>query len=231
MLQIISFRSETGAAKHKDSTVSIEIQSILNQNITIVFDSLDLHDFSSSELKTLMGKETRATVMDTPEMIVAIYPPAPTIIQVGDRRVRINMPQNTTELGQVPLWDLAIASASFVPPESNPIAYGFNYDIGATVDEVDVNDLLIQRFVRSPETLNRKLEGTLTSIVPRFRFVRGEVRYDLVLEPVNAERLKIHLNVHFELSGGDLPTGEGLHQAYETEYSRFVEMLPELLNA
>lgn len=211
--------------------MSIEVQTILNQNITVVFDSLDLHDINSSVLKSLMGREIRATVMDTPEMVVAVYPPAPTIIQIGDRRIRVNLPQDTRELGQVPLWDLARASAALVPSESAPVAYGFNYDVGVVINHVDANELLIQQFIHSPEELNQKLGGSLISTIPRFRFQRDEIRYDLVLEPTDKDHLKIHLNVHYELSGQSLPDSDILRRAYRKEYERLVEMLPVLISS
>jgi hypothetical protein len=211
--------------------VRVEVQIIFKQNITIVFDSLDLHDINSGRLKTLMGRDTRATVMDTPEMIVAVYPPAPTIIQIGNRRIRINLPNDTKELGHVPIWNLAIESAALVSDESTPIAYGFNFDIGAGVDGVDANDLMIQQFVRSPEELNQKLDGVLYSMIPRFRFRREEKNYDVVLEAVDAEHIKAHLNAHFELFGNSLPTSNVLRQAYGEEYEHLTEMLPRLFEA
>lgn len=211
--------------------MSIKVQSIISQNITIVFDSVDLQSISGSELKTLMGRETRAMIMDTPEMIIVVYPPAPTIVQIGDRRVRINLPQIATELGTVHLWDLATRVSSIIPAESTPIAYGFNYNIGVSVESVDAHDLLIHQFVCDSEKLNQKLGGSLISIMPRFRFKRGDNRYDLLLESVDAANLKIHLNVHFELSEGILPEAGALHQAYEAEYNRLVTMLPPLFES
>jgi len=92
--------------------MEIQIQTVLSQNITLVYDSLDLQAIDSGELKGLMGVQTKPMLMDTPEMIVAVYPPEPTVIQIGDRRIRITFQQHNEDIGRVALWEIAASVIS-----------------------------------------------------------------------------------------------------------------------
>lgn len=210
--------------------MTIEIEALLNQNITIVCDSLDLASVDSSKLKTLRGAASQAAIMDVPEMIVAVFPPEPLLVQIGDNRVRITL-QGPHKLGSVPLWDYVFKCMKLVGlPRTRVIAYGFNYDAIAKVRTVPASDLLKQRVIGDAAVIEEKLGGQLQSISPRLRFVRTGVSYDLILEQLDDERIKSHLNAHFDVAKQGLPLPEKLKKEYLEQYRYFEEVVSRLLS-
>ncbi len=209
--------------------MDIKIQAVLGQNVTLLYDSLDLHAIDSGDLKELRGAQSRPTVMDTPDMIVAMYPPEPIFVQIGDRRIRITAPQRAEGVGDIPLWEIAIKCDQLAPKaKSTLIAYGFNYDIGIELVDGNAHKVTMDVFLSNLEMLNGALEGRLSSFVPRLMFERGQTRYDLVLEPVAERRIKAHLNSHFEFQGIVLPSQDQLKTSLYEEYKYLVSMLPRL---
>ena len=210
--------------------VEVKIQTVLSQNMTLVYDLLDLQAIDSSKLKGFMGVQTKPMVMDTPEMIVAVYPPEPTIIQIGDRRIRITLQQHSENVGSVPLWEITVKCNQLVPEsKSTLVAYGFNYDAGLTLaGERNAHEVSIELFVPNPQMIEDAIEGHLLSFIPRLRFQRGQTRYDLVLEPIDEQHMKVHMNAHFELGGIALPPQSQLQASFYEEYEYLVSMLPRL---
>jgi len=210
--------------------VSVEIQSILSQNITIVYESLELRFIDNSKLKNLLDEKTRPTVMDTPEMIVAVYPPDPIIIQIGCDRVRITLPRNAESIGSVPLWEIANKCDQLVSQGKYfPIAFGFNYDVALTSKTDNTHKMLKDLFIPDIEAVNTKIDGHLLAIVPRLIFTRNDTRYDLILESVDDYRIKAHLNAHFVHKDKPLPSKDELELAFREEYNFFFMMLTRLL--
>jgi hypothetical protein len=205
--------------------MGLDIQGVLSQNITLVYDSLDLQTIDSSKLKGLIAS-AKPMVMDTPEMIVAVYPPMPVVIQMGDRRTRITLQQESEEIGAVPLWEIALKCHQFVS-QSQLVAYGFNYDVGAAVTDENAQTITMDLFVPNQETIERILDGHLVSFIPRFKFKRGETLYDLILEPLDEKRVKAHLNAHFE--GKSLPPKDQLKVSFHQEFGYLISILPRLL--
>lgn len=207
--------------------MDIDIQRVLSQNITLVYDLLDLRTIDTSKLKGLMGVEAKPMVMDTPEMIVAVYPPHPLIIQIGDRRIRVTFPRESEDIGAVPLWEIAIKCHQLVP-QSQLIAYGFNYDVGAVAADGNAQAITMDLFVSNRQMIEKALEGHLESFIPRLKFKRGETLYDLILEPLDEKRVKAHLNVHFQFEGITLPSQDRLEVSFRQEFGYLVSMLSKL---
>jgi hypothetical protein len=208
--------------------VDIDVSVVLGQNITLVYDSLDLQAIDSGELKKLTGVETKSMLMDTPEMIVAVYPPEPTVIEIGDNRFRITLPQNSEDIGRVPLWEIAVKCSRLVSEsKSKLVSYGFNYDIGVE-SERNAHKVTKELFVSNPKMIESALGGYILSFVPRFIFQRDRTRYDLVLEPVDEQRIKVHMNAHFEFEGIALPSQDQLRVSFYEEYQYLASILPRL---
>jgi len=207
--------------------MDIDIQRVLSQNITLVYDSLDLRTIDTSELKGLMGVEAKPMVMDTPEMIVAVYPPHPLIIQIGDRRIRVTFPRESEDIGAVPLWEIAIKCHQLVP-QSQLVAYGFNYDVEVELAGGNAHKVMLDLFVSNPKMIENALKGHLVSSIPRIKFRRGQTIYDLVLEPVDEQHLKVHLNAHFQFEGITLPSEDRLEESFRHEFGYLTSMLPRL---
>ena len=209
--------------------MDIQIERVLSQNITLLYESLDLQAVDGSKLKRLMGSQTKPMVMDTPEVIVAVYPTAVTLIQIGDRRVRITNQQQSEVIGQVPLWDLSVKCNQLVSEQSTKlVAYGFNYDLGTVVKDGDAYRMTQDLFIADTTKLNGAIDGKLLSFVPRLRFRRGTARYDLVLEPLDPQRIKVHLNTHYESESIVLPSASQLQTSFFEEYEYLVSMVPRL---
>ena len=208
--------------------MAIEIPTVLGQNITLLYDSLDLLAIDSSKLKGLMGSQARPIVMDTPDMIVTVYPAESVVIQMGDRRTRITLQQHSKDIGGVPLWEIALKCDQLVSAQSTLSAYGFNYDVGVVLTGEDANKAVLDLFIPDTQVIESAIEGDLLSFVPRLIFRRGQTRYDLVLEPTAEERIKVHLNAHFEFEGITLPQQDQLETSFREEFGYLVSMLPRL---
>lgn len=209
--------------------MTVEIATVLSQNITLVYDSLDLQAIESSELKALMSTQSKPTVMDTPEMIVAVYPADSLVIQMGDRRTRITLQQHSNGIGDVPLWEIALkCNALVAESKSTLVAYGFNYDVGAVLTGENASQAVLNLFVLDPQAIENILEGRLLSFVPRLIFQRDQIRYDLVLEPLAEQRMKVHLNAHFEFEGITLPHQDQFKTSFHDEFGYLVSALPRL---
>ena len=99
------------------------IEAVFGRNITLVYDALDLKAIDRNKLREIIP-ETTPTVMDMPEMVVAVFPPSPWLIQIGDRRIRINIAAEIEDLGDFPLWEQfsSRTAATALGPSSTALA-------------------------------------------------------------------------------------------------------------
>jgi hypothetical protein len=206
----------------------ISILSLLGQNITLLYESLDLRVVDINSLKQVVEGTAQPMVMDMPETIVAAFPAEPIVIQLGDQRIRITHAGPNQNIGSVPLWRFALRCHQLVR-KPTLLAYGFNYDVLAALDAGDANELLRDLFVADTPSLETTLGGSLTSFTPRLRFDKAEARCDLVIEPVEALRLKVHLNVHYEYPGRVLPSQARMKSAFLEQFEYLSSVLPVLL--
>lgn len=88
--------------------------------------------------------------------------------------------------------------------------------------------VMTELFVSNPEMIESAIEGHLLSCVPRFIFQRDQTRYDLVLEPIDEQRMKVHMNAHFEFGGITLPSQDQLQASFYEEYEYLGSILPRL---
>jgi hypothetical protein len=210
--------------------MAIVIEALLNQNITVVFDSLDLASVDSGKLKMLRGPGTQAAVMDVPDMIVAIFPPEPMLVQVGEKRIRMTL-QGASEIGSVPMWDYMGKCIELVAKPRPPVvAYGFNYDAIVGIEGVSATDILQRRFMGQITDIEGRLQGQIKMIVPRLKFQKERVSYDLILEPVNDGQIKAHLNAHFATPSQKLPPLTKFRSSFLDQYRYFAETLARLLD-
>jgi hypothetical protein len=210
--------------------VTAVIEAVFGRNITIVYDALDLQTIDRNKLRGVIPDIT-PTVMDMPEMVVAVYPPSPWLIQIGDRRIRINVAAEIEGLGEFPLWEYAIKCNELIPADkASLISYGYNFDFGLSFQEITPRDALISKFVLNRAALEDSLQGTLTSYLPRMIFKTGDIQYDLVFELMNDAQMKIHGNAHFQYDGIQLPSLDGLKASYIAQYEHLRNIIQKLLN-
>jgi hypothetical protein len=205
--------------------LTVAIEKILNQNITLVYDSLDLSPvhIDRNRLREIAGKN--AMVMDTDEMIVAAQPTHAVIFQLGDRRIRISTQQPSKDIGEFPFWLFAQDLHQLVT-RAKLIAYGFNYGIVAKMEH-ESNETFATLFLANRTDLERNLNSTVESILPRLRFKRDNVRYDLILEPQQEGQFTANLNAHF--TQDKLPPQNVIERNYKSEYREFVVLLDRVL--
>jgi hypothetical protein len=209
--------------------VKAEIDVILKQNITLVYDGLELSAIDTRQLKGLV--ESQPVVMDTPEVIVIIFPAEHTVVQMDERRIRVTLQEHSEELGGRPLWDMAVACHRLVDSglHSSLTAYGFNYDAGFVLDE-DSSAKVMDLFLANRRLIEEVAEARLSAFLPRIRFEREAKRYDLALEPVEMERIKAHLNAHFQTDDLVLPGASLLEKSFRDEFTYFRRVVKELLS-
>lgn len=206
------------------------IEAVFGRNVTMVYDALDLQTIDRNKLRGIIP-DTTPTIMDMPELIVAVYPPSPWLIQIGDRRIRINVAADINDLGDFPLWEYAIKSNELIPSDkASIIAYGYNFDFGVRFQDVTPQSLLISKFVPNRPALEDALQGTLVSYLPRIVFKTGDLQYDIIFEPMNDVQMKAHGNAHFQYSGIQLPSIEDLKSSYITQYAYLRTVVEKLLN-
>lgn len=204
------------------------LEAVIGRNITLVYDALDIQAIDRNKLRELM-QNGQPTIMDTPEMVVAVFPPEPWFVQIGDRRIRLTLPIEMPLLGDFPLWEYAVKAHALVPAgKSSLIAYGFNYDVGVRFPDQIVSDVLNQKFVGNRERLEAEINGELLIFAPRVIFKSSEIRYDLVFEPLDDHRIKVHLNAHFEAKGIQLPTQDDIKKSYMEQFEYLTAALTNL---
>lgn len=206
------------------------IEAVVGQNITIAYNALDLQTIDRNKIREVIPG-VHPTVMDTPEMIVAVYAPNPWVLQIGDRRIRINIGGNLDNLGDVPVWEYALNASNLVPlDKSSMIAYGYNFDFDVQFQGVTPNDTLISKFLPDRQALEDTLQGELVSYLPRLTFKSGDAQYDIVFEPMNNSQMKVHGNVHFQYTDISFPSIEGLKSSYIAHYEHVRGLIMKLLN-
>jgi hypothetical protein len=211
--------------------VDIQIQAVLGQNITLLFKSLELQAIDRNKLRGLLGADDKPAVIDTPDQLVAVFPRGPLFVQLGENRIRITLPQATTDIGVVPLWAIANKCNRLVPKANSWLsAYGFNYDLQATLPTGNARQMVVELFAAAPHRIEAALQGRLVSFVPRLRFERDRVLGDMVIEPVNDQIIQVHLNSHFPVEGTGLPGARKLEASYRREYEFLTSVLPRLFD-
>jgi hypothetical protein len=210
--------------------VAVVIEAVFGRNITLVYDALDLQLIDRNKLRGVIPEIT-PTIMDMPEMVVAVYPPSPWLIQIGDRRIRINIAAELKDLGDFPLWEYAEKCNELVPSDkASIIAYGYNFDFGVRFQDITLQNALISKFVLNRPALEDVLQGTLVSYLPRIIFKNGDSQYDIIFEPMNDAQMKVHGNAHFQYAGIQLPSLEGLKSSYIAQYEYLRNIIEKLLN-
>lgn len=212
--------------------MNITNKKILNQNITLVYNSLDLQTIDRNELRTLFDGGASPTVIDAPGMLMIIVPPDPFIVQMTGNRVSVTLPQQTQEIGQKPIWDVAVNCEHLLShTKSQLMAYGFNYDVEIEIalENLSIHKLMISRFLATPDMFEKCIDGQLFSIVPRFVFLREHKKYDLGFEPVGERNFQVHLNVHYQVEKHPFPISEKLQKAFFEEFIYLESILPKIL--
>jgi hypothetical protein len=208
----------------------IDIETVLGCNFTLVYDTLDLRTIDRNKIREIIPDIT-PTIMDTPEMVVVVYSPSPWLFQFGDRRIRINVAAEVKGPGDFPLWEYAIKCNDLIPTDkASLIAYGYNFDFGIRFQDITPQNVLISKFVSNRPALEDTLQGSLISYRPRIVFKTGDVQYDVIFDPVDEVRMKVHGNVHFQFAGIQLPSRDELKVSFIGQYEHLSNVIEKLIN-
>jgi hypothetical protein len=237
--------------------LSIRIENVVSENLTLVYDVLDVQAINSNGLRELAGAHAKSIIL-TPEQIIAAYPPEPTLVQIDERRVRIataqtgGLPGGLGELlqmqgggqaqagkkaarkdvGAAPLWKTALACNELISG-ATLVAYGFNYGVEATLKNGSALEAIAGLVELNRDRVEGALDGELVSFAatPRLAFRRGQALYDLVLMPAEQQRVRATFNVHFEYDGIALPAEKELEKSYRGEFKTLTTLLSKLFDA
>jgi len=199
---------------------------ITQTNITIVYERLDLEALDRNALRRDLVEGTAPVVTEIPnEMIALTYPQLQIACLLGDRRVRIN-DGSQLPIGERPIAAIAVATDKLV--NSQVVAYGFNYDAVVSLTGVESSGILLKdRFLQDPGGIEERLNGMIQAISLRLLYRHDRADYQLTVESEANNRIKVHLNAHFEKPGA-LPDAETLQISFKREFATFVTTLKAL---
>lgn len=204
--------------------MSFDITAYVN-NITLLYDALPLADIDRNGFRAILRTD-QIVVMDTPEMLVMIAPALQVVIQLGDRRIRIN-DQKSQSADKSEIAALAVRANQLIT-SPRLTAYGFNFDTVLAWGGTEPTSVFLKRrFLSDVDKLSGLVQGEIQSIAPRIIFTREQVRYDIILEPSDDKRINAHINAHF--AGVGLPDEAGLQSAFIAEFNGFIKVLHRLL--
>jgi len=232
--------------------MNIRVENIASENLTLVYDRLDLRAIDSNGLRNLAGTQAQSVLL-TAEQIIAAYPPEPIALQIDGRRIRVGIAQMgelpgglgqllqtqggaqsqkkaaRKEAGTVPLWKTALACHKLVSG-ATLVAYGFNYNVEASVKTGSALEAIAGLVSVNQDRVAGAFDGELVSFAatPKLAFRRGQALYDLVLMPAEEQRVRATFNVHFEYDGIALPEEKDLEKSYKGEFKTLTTLLSKL---
>lgn len=208
--------------------MKLEELHVRRTNITVVFDHLELSAISRDRLRELLPGEPAPILADVPDdMISVVYPGLQIAGTFGNRRISFD-DMREREIGTSPLPALTLAAAHLIQAP-RVRAFGFNYDITASIENVDdVGVFFIDRLLKRPNQIEARVGGTLRGLSMRLNYEREGVRYTLRIEPleVGAPTLVSHFNAHF--AQNELPRLKALSEMFSLEFKGMVDVLMRL---
>ena len=232
--------------------MSIHIQNVSGQNLTLVYDTLDLRAIDINNLRDLSNVQAQQVII-MPQRITATYQSEPLVIQMDSKRIRVGLFQSGAfeeflqmprgaevpekrkvahqDIGTVPLWRTAIACHQLVS-SATLVAYGFNYSVEAILETNNAVEAFTSLVHVNQERVMRAFDGDLVSFAatPRLAFQRDQTVYDLVLMPAEEQHIRVTFNVHFEYEGVVLPAEKELEQSYHDEFKTCTTLLSRLFD-
>jgi hypothetical protein len=190
--------------------MKFKIDAFLGSNISLVFERLDVPEISRD---TVRSNFNQAALMDTGDMLVVLHPSG-IVTQFADKRLLVS-DQSQSKVGDKDLWNFTWSAVNSLK-EYALIAYGYNYDLRTSVEEIGaIQPYFTAQFLPQSALIIEKLESTDLTLIPRLVYTRKHIRYDIRLEPDEMSKLVVHLNAHF--AGQPLPDAESLKQSFIAE--------------
>jgi len=195
-------------------------KQIINQNITIVFDNLDIQSIKIDQLKSIGGKDVAITML--PDLLIMIIPATGLIIQLGDRRLRVT--SQIPSSGIINIWSITKSIKDLLPV--NISAYGFNFDL--LLDLNENHPTMDYRFLFSNDlpALEGIIESKIDRFNPRFAFMHNGALIDLILDPINPISSKMHGNIHYE--NNNFPNEDELNQSFTNQLNYILDLSNKL---
>jgi hypothetical protein len=206
--------------------VDLEKFGIIQTNITIVYEKLDLEALDQNALRRDLVEGVAPVVTEIPnEMIALMYPQLQIACLLGDRRVRVN-DGSQLPIEERPVAAIAVAADKLV--NSKVVAYGFNYSAVVSLKGVETPGVFLKdRFLQDPDGIEERINGVINAVSLRLLYSQDHTAYQLTVEPEANDRIKVHLNAHFEKPDA-LPDTETLQALFKREFETFLTTLKVL---
>lgn len=204
----------------------INTATTLMRDITLLYERIDRTNLDTRKLRNLF--DMQPVSMDTPDILVIVYPPLQLIIQIAEQHIRITHQQQSDRVDSLALWDVAeicqkLAGSKYL------LAYGFNYEILSNIDSATLAAVTDRWFFANRNAVSNLLEGDIIAFTPRLKFKHNGVTYDLILEEIAPGLLKSNLNAHFDSKR--LPPKAQLKSSFLAEYEKFRNVLHRLFDS
>lgn len=200
-------------------------------SIVILYVAIDHRQISRDRLQEMIaGEDPR--LIDTPGgPLIVDYEALPgTNCVIHNRRIYLNQ-AGATEPGEGNLAQMATVAVGAIRG-ATMVAYGKNFYVKGSVEGVDnIGHFLRDRFLWDLDQLEIAFEGPVSWLSPKFKYVSGNVEYELGIDPDpgDATQFKARLNVHHATDS--LPGLEDLRLELRGGFQYFRELLNRVLSA
>jgi len=210
--------------------VSVHGLKVERSSIVITYVKIDPRQVSRDRLQEMIAGEN-AQLIEAPggPLIVNYEAPPGTHCIINSRRIYLNQ-GGPTEPGKGNLAQMATVAIGAIRG-STIVAYGKNFDANGSVEGVDnTGHFLRDRFLRDLDQLEMVLEGPLSWFSPRFKYVVGNIEYQLRIDPDREDEtlFKARLNIHHATDS--LPGLEDLQLELREGWQYFTELLNKVLS-
>jgi len=199
-------------------------------SIIIVYVAIDTRQISRDRLQEMIPGENPQLVEAPGGPLIVNYEALPdTNCVINNRRIYLNQ-GGPIEPGEGNLAQMATVAVGAIRG-STIVAYGKNFHVKGSVESVDnMGHFLRDRFLRDSDQLEEAFEGPVSWLSPRFKYVVGNIEYQLGIDPYPGDDtlFKARLNIHHATDS--LPGLEDLRLELREGFQYFSEVLNRVLS-
>src|SRR5512145_2731952 len=141
---------------------NFQIQSILSQNITLVYAALDLEAIDSNAIRHLVGAPAEQMLFASDRIHVAYPPPGTLLVQIAENRFVVIQKDPANDIVASPFFEITW-KCNLLIPGAGPKAYGFNYDVDLALAGGNAQTALNQLVAPDARQIEQVLAGWLRS--------------------------------------------------------------------
>ena len=210
--------------------MSVHGLKVERSSIVITYVKIDPRQVSRDRLQEMIAGENAQLIEAPGGPLIVNYEALPdTNCIINNRRIYLNQ-GGPTEPGEGHLAQMATVAAGAVRG-STIVAYGKNFEAKGSVEGVDnMGHFLRDRFLRDLDQLQTVFEGPVSWLSPRFKYVVGNIEYQLGIDPDREDEtmFKARLNIH--RAADSLPDLEDLRLELREGFQYLRELLNKVLS-